>query len=474
MTSVTRAATATRARQQRSSAPLLSTASPEMEKAAVGAMLLDADALRDVLEAAPAEAFTLAPCRLVYEAAAELVRSGLGVNLVTVTHAMQRAGTLAEAGGQGVLANLTSTVASPAEAKRYASIVVERWMMRRLIESCHLAISKAHEPAADAFAMISETSRDLALLDESVAARESGLLPVGSSVDAYLELLAAGAPPAITTGLRALDKLVGGHRRGRLYTYAGRPAMGKSGLALGFAKRSARAGFLSAVFSLEMPLEEVMDRLICLDARISAQDVARLPGLSREAQEQIYAAADLLRDLPLHIDDTPALSIDDLHTRMWRLSARAARDGRQLGVVVVDYLQLMRGRRQAGQSRQEEIASITRALKGFAKEFDCAVVALSQVPRAVEQRPDKRPTMSDLAEGSSIESDSDVVCFVYRDEYYGREYDNDDRPTKGIAELIVAKQRGGRTGTKRVAFIGEQTRFADLAHPDDDRAAAPF
>lgn len=463
------------ARRTRPGLPLLSTASPDMEQAAVGAMLLDADALRDVLETVPAEAFTLAPCRLAYEAAAGLVQTGLGVNLVTVTHAMRQAGTLDAAGGAGTLSALTTTVASAAEAKRYALIVFERWMMRRFIEACQLGVSRGREAGADAFALISETARDLALLDESVSSRESGLLPVRSSVDAYLERIIAGEAPGIPTGLRVLDRLLGGHIPGRLYVYAGRPAMGKSGLALGFARESALKGHISAVFSLEMPREDVLARLISLDSHVSASDVPRLRLLYRDAQEAVYTAAERLKTLPLHIDDTPALSIDDLYTRLWRLSALAIRQGRQLGVVVVDYLQLMKGRRAAGQARHEEIASVTRALKTFAKEFDCPIVALSQVPRKVEERPDKRPNMSDLAEGSSIESDADVVAFVYRDEYYGNDYDAEGRPTRGTAEIILAKQRGGLMNvTNRVAFIGEQTRFADLAHPDDDRAAAPF
>lgn len=450
-------------------------AAPEFEQALLGALLIgDATDAASVLAAVPDEALYDSRHQRIM-AAVRAMATGAGVlDLVTVTEQLRGTGTLDSAGGAAYLSELTGRTASAANAEYYARIVVERWMLRRFIETATLLVGKAYDPATDAFDLLAEASRDMALIDDDVTRVAGGPVPLSNSVDAHLLELLSGRPPGIPSGLRAIDSMISGHKRGRVYTYAGRPAMGKSAFALGLARMSARAGYVSAYFSLEMPPEEVHDRLLAQESGVDYEDIGYYAHLDDERRERIDRAAARLREIPLHLDCAGTITLEDLVARVKRLHALAIREGRELGLIVVDYLQLVVGRRTSGQSRQEEIASITRALKRLAKDVNAPIVALSQVPRAVENRANKRPTMADLAEGSSIEADSDVVAFLYRPEYYGEATDEAGRSTEGIAEFIVAKNRGGKTGTRRLLFMGSRTTFANLLNASDDLASDPF
>lgn len=464
----------TRERRSGAQAGRLPPQALDVEQSVLGALLIDGGAA--MAAAGPLLAndpFYDGRHQRIYRAIDTLYRRGVPVDLVTATEQLRAHGDLDAAGGAAYLSELTGLVASAANAEYHARIVVEHAMKRRLIETATLLVGQAYDPATDAFELLAGAERDVTLLGADVERATGGPVRVANSVDAYLHDLLDGRPPGIPSGLRALDGLTGGHKRGKLYTYAGRASMGKSAFVLGLVRVAARAGYLSAYVSLEMGREEVIDRLVAQESRVEMDDIPHFARLDDRRRSQIERAAARLAEYPLLVDDAAGVTIDELSARIKRLHAQAVRENRQLGLIAVDYLQLVAGRRERGQSRQEEIASITRTLKRLAKDVDAPIAMLSQVPREVEKRANKRPTMADLSESSSIEADSDVVGFLYRAEYYGEMSDEAGEPTAGTCEVIVAKNRSGKTGSRRLAFSGSTMSFDNLAYGSDE-VAAPF
>lgn len=391
----------------------------------------------------------------VWEALQELERAGTTPDMVTLRSVLADAGRLARVGGDEALLDFGSPIPTLANATAHAKRVMDLATVRAVIHAAHLVAAEGYEPIDDVPGFLARAGAAVA-----DAAEQRGFdrdpVTLGKAAEQSIERLVArqsgnvadGAP--VSTGLRTLDwMLAGGNWPGRLVIVAGRPGMGKSALAQGMAVAAATRG-PALVFSLEMPADEMGDRAIALDAQIDGE-LVRASKLSDGDMRRIMAAADRLQHSNVWIDDTPAATAADI-----RRVARRHKRKHGLSVVVIDYLQLMRPVRRSD-SREQEVAEISRSLKALAKELGVPVVALSQLSRKCEERGDKRPMLSDLRESGAIEQDADVVVFVYRDEIY-----NTKSTDVGLAELVVAKQRGGRTGTVKVVFRKELTAFFDM------------
>lgn len=431
---------------------------PDAERAVL-ALAMQGRADLPVLSGGP-DAFLGQGHARIARAVLRLAAEGVPVDLVSVCESLRGAGELAGSTSAAAVSEIYAAHAIEAQGEHYASIVAERLALRRIAEACVLARQLALEPGSDPV----DIAGRLALTLGEIAGEgqgAAGLVPVADLLPGYMEGLMGARPEPITTGLAQLNEILrGGLRGGRLYVVAGRAGMGKSAFAYGLLRASAGRGYESAFFSLEMPSDEILDRAIAFEARMSADDVERYRDGDEHIVEAVERAAGRLRTLPIHLDASSGLTVEVIAARVRLLKAKCLREGKRLGVVVVDYTQLVTGR--GAERRTEEIASVTRALKALAKEVDAPVVALSQISRAAEQG-NNRPKLSHLAESSSIENDADCVLMLYRAEYYGEMVDDKLRSTEGVAEVIVGKQRRGPTGVARVAFIGKWTRFDNLA-----------
>ncbi|HYE96501.1 MAG TPA: replicative DNA helicase [Rubricoccaceae bacterium] len=432
---------------------------PDAEAAVLGSLLLDPSHLPRVRAILPdAAALYDVRHRNVYEAILALADAGQPVDLVGVN------GWLAERDKTGAgyyLSELPTRVGHAENAEFYAMVAREAAIKRDLIRRLTGTLGRAYQPGSDAFGLLDEVR---AVFDEATKGLPGrALTPArdafGSASEAVLREAREGIAPGVKTGFAALDGMLGSLRPGNLYCFAGRPAMGKSMLAASLARRIAGRGTAVAYFSLEMRTAENAERMLAAEADV---DGARLQArqLMDPEQERIAGAATRLAGLPIHFDDTPGLTPEDLRAKLHRLTVEGP-----VPVVVVDYLQLMRGK---GENRTQEVGYCSRSLKGIAMEYGCAVVALSQLSRGVEARKDKRPQLSDLRDSGEIEQDCDLVAFLYRPEYY--QITHEERPgmngpqtvdLRGMCEVIVAKQRNGDTGSAWLAFDGSRTRFLD-------------
>jgi replicative DNA helicase len=390
----------------------------------------------------------------------ELFRKSQPVDLVTLRGWLVDRGALQRAGGDEHLLGLTETIPTVANIEHHANIVREKAVVRRLIQRCH-------EIAAEGYGDYGETAEFVDAAEKRIfdVAKESARAPYEHIKDVVIRTFeqvteAAARQEKITglpTGFTRLDKMTAGMKGGELLIVAGRPGMGKTAFALNVALHACSSREVPvAVFSLEMAKEELARRLLCAEARVDGGRL-RTGMLTREDWTKLTSAAGTLTNLGLFIDDTPALSIMELRGKARRLMAEHG-----LGLVVVDYLQLMRAGTKV-ESREKEISEISRSLKALAKELNIPVMALSQLNRGVETRAgkDKRPQLSDLRESGAIEQDADVIMFIFREEFYNR----DDPDLRGLAEVIVGKQRAGPTGIVKCRFFHEFTRFENF---DDD------
>ncbi len=426
----------------------------EAEEAVLGALLIDPDAIIRIATFLEPRDFFLQRHRWIFEAIQTLHERRDPTDLVTLTDELDRQNHLADIGGPAFLTDLINATPTSIHVEYYAKIIERTAVLRRLIDGAAKIAQLAYEDVEDVEEIIDRAESIVFGVSEQRANRD--LKPIRHAIDQYydrVEYLSQhqGEIVGIPTGLKDLDKLLGGMQRSDLLILAGRPGMGKTSLALSIALQAARKWDKRiAIFSLEMSDEQLVQRLLSAETSIDSQRL-RLGQIQEDEWPVLIQATSLLANTSLFLDDTPAISVMELRTKARRLEAEYGLD-----LIIVDYLQLMRGNVRS-ENRQQEISFISRSLKELARELKVPVLALSQLSRAVESRHDKHPMLSDLRESGSIEQDADVVMFVYRDEIY-----NPDTEFPNLAEIIVAKHRSGPTGIFSVYFKKKLAQFVDL------------
>jgi len=434
----------------------------EAEQAVLGGLLLDNSAFDRVADLLRSDDFYRADHRQIFIAVASLIDKAQPADVVTVHEALSTIGKSEEVGGLIYLNRLAQDTPSAANIRRYAEIVRDRAILRRLIAVADDIANQALNPQGrDTRSLLDEAESKIFSINEEGARGRSGFqaLPdlLSQVVDRIGQLYDQSNHSGVTgvpTGFTDLDKMTSGFQAGDLVIVAGRPSMGKTALALNIGEHVAVDQCLPvAVFSMEMGATQLAMRMVCSVGRLDQQRV-RTGQLVDDDWPRLTGAIQKMQDSQLYIDETPSLNALELRSRARKLSRQCG----QLGLVIVDYLQLMSAASAAGENRATEISEISRSLKGLAKELQCPVVALSQLNRSLEQRPNKRPVMSDLRESGAIEQDADVILFIYRDEVY-----NPDSPEKGTAEIIIGKQRNGPIGTVRMTFLGKYTKFENYS-----------
>ncbi|RMG91505.1 MAG: replicative DNA helicase [Candidatus Dadabacteria bacterium] len=427
----------------------------EAEVGVLGAVLLNNDVLPQVAELVDRDDFYRTGHRLIFEAMLDLSERGAPIDLVTLTEELRTKGVLEKAGGAAYVGSLTDQVPSARNAEHYARIVRERAVLRKLIWVATEIASEGYDPDADVEEYLDRAEQEIFKITQrkispSFVRLRDVLKDAMAKVEELYERkeLVTGVP----TGFHDLDQLTAGLQPSDLIIVAGRPGMGKTSFVLNIAHyASVHENLPVGFFSLEMSREQLALRLLCAEARIDSHRLRR--GMLKDSDfPKLARAAGVLAEAPFFIDDTPGISTLELRAKARRLKAEAG-----LELVIVDYLQLMRAR-GSYDVREQEISEISRSLKALAKELHVPVIALSQLNRGVESRSDKRPLLSDLRESGAIEQDADVILFIYRDDVYNKE-----SADKGIAEIIVGKQRQGPTGTVKLAFLNEYTAFENLA-----------
>ncbi|MEM6272707.1 MAG: replicative DNA helicase [Bacteroidota bacterium] len=433
----------------------------EMEQAVLGALLLEKNALNKIVDVVRAEMFYKESHKYVFEAATQLFQNSEPIDILTVKNFLSQQDQLEAAGGVYYLTELTSKVASAANIEYHARVIAQKYLMREMIKIGDGMVQSAYDETTDVFDLLDKTEQDLFSLSETNLRRNYQAMSdlVVSTLKKLESMEAKGdGVTGVATGFNNLDQMTSGFHPADLVIVAARPAMGKTAFTLTAARNAAvQHGVPVAFFSLEMDATQLVQRLLCAEAEVDAQKV-RTGRLERYEWEQLNNRIGNLSKAPLYIDDTPALSIMDLRAKGRRLKAE-----KNIGLIVIDYLQLMTGNVSKGGNREQEIAGISRSLKELAKELSVPIIALSQLSRAVETRGgDKKPMLSDLRESGSIEQDADMVMFLYRPEYYGLTTYEDGTSTQGVAEVIIAKQRSGPVGEVKLQFINKFAKFANL------------
>ncbi len=434
----------------------------EAERSVLGGLMLDDNAWDNISGSLAAEDFYRSDHRIIYRVMADLVERNNPLDIITISEALEGIGELENVGGLAYISDLASSTPTASNIHAYAQIVRERSTVRSLI-------SVAHEIADSGFNPDGRNSATLIDEAESKVFKISDDRPSNGGPESVRPLLTRaveridvlfqtkGALTGISSGFRDIDEMTSGLQPADLIIVAGRPSMGKTAFMMNIAESAVISGESPVlVFSMEMPSDSLVLRMLSSLGRID-QTKIRTGQLGDDDWPRLTSAVTLLNDKPLFIDDTPALSPNEIRSR----ARRVAREHGKLGVILLDYIQLMQVS-GTSENRAGEISEISRSLKSIAKEFDCPVIAGSQLNRSLEQRPDKRPIMSDLRESGAIEQDADVIMAIYRDEVYH------DDAEKGIAEIIILKQRNGPIGRKKLAFVGQYTKFEDLAVGYDD------
>lgn len=458
----------------------------EAEQAVLGGLMLDNQRFDAVMEVISAADFYRESHRHIFEMMAKLHDAGQPLDIITLSEELNRHDLLQHVGGLPYLSDMATHTPSAANIAAYAQIVRERATLRQLIHAANEISRTGQNPAGlDSSDLLQMAERRMAEIAED-RPKEGGFQDVNSLLKASVEKIdlrfrSDSSITGLSTGLTALDERTSGWQPGEMIILAARPSMGKTALALNFVEAALMTQDKpTLVFSMEMPADSLVMRMLSSLGRIDAGKL-RDGSLTEEDWPKLSAAVAKIKDKPLFIDDTPGLTPQEVRARVKRvtrayqselqhkqphLSLEELEDKSRPALIMLDYLQLMQ---VAGRSegRTQEISEISRSLKALAKEYECPVIALSQLNRGVEQRPNKRPMNSDLRESGAIEQDADVILFIYRDEYY-----NEESPDKGVAELIIGKQRNGEIGTSKAAFIGKYTRFENLSpeyysHSDD-------
>ena len=432
----------------------------DAEQAVLGSMLTDREAVNAAIEVLKEEAFYREDNRAIYQAIVNLYNKSEPIDIITLKDELESMGKFEQVGGFDYLASLPDKVPTTANVQKYIKIVEEKSILRNLIKTANEIIELGYNPAEDVEDIMDGAEKRI--FDLMQSKNQKGYTPIKDVlVESFTKLEElynrkqhiTGVP----TGFAELDYKTAGLHGSELILIAARPAMGKTAFALNLATNAALRGNAPvAIFSLEMSKDQLVNRILCSEAMVDSNKV-RTGKLGEDDWVKLAGAIGPLSEAEIYIDDTPGISVTEIRTKCRKLSI-----DKGIGLVVIDYLQLVQGSKRAG-SREQEIAEISRSLKILAKEINVPVIALSQLSRAVEQRPDHRPMLSDLRESGSIEQDADIVMFLYRDDYYNKESEKKD-----IAEVIIAKQRGGQTGTVELLWMGQYTKFVNLERRFDD------
>ena len=433
----------------------------EAEQAVIGSMLTDKEAVSSSIEVLKEEDFYREDNRLIYSAMLNLYNRAEPIDLITVKSELETMGKFEQVGGFEYLASLPDKVPTTANVQKYIKIVEEKSVLRNLIKTANEIIDLGYDPSENVEDIMEGAEKKIfnILQDKN----QKGYVPIKDIlVDSFTQLEElynrkqhiTGVP----TGFADLDYKTAGLHGSELILIAARPAMGKSAFALNIAANAAlNANTPVAIFSLEMSKEQMVNRILCSEAMVDSNKV-RTGKLEDEDWAKLASKIGPLSETGIFIDDTPGISITEIRAKCRKLKLE-----KNIGLVVIDYLQLIQGSNRRNGSREQEIAEISRSLKILAKELNVPVIALSQLSRAVEQRPDHKPMMSDLRESGSIEQDADIVMFLYREDYY-----NPDTERKNIAEVIIGKNRSGSTGSVDLGWLGSYTKFVNLEKRFDD------
>lgn len=427
----------------------------DAEMAVIGSMLLDENAVSVACEVIGSDSFYKGAHKKIFEAILDLYNDNKAVDLITLTDKLKRDGILDEVGGASYLTALVNSVPTAANINHYAAIVKEKGILRTLINNATRIVSLCYESEGNIDELVDSAER--LIFEVCDRKPQSSYLHLKEIIKESIETIdrlyqKKAHVTGIPTGYIDFDIKTAGLQPSDLIVIAGRPSMGKSAFAIGIAENAGVVEKIPIViFSLEMSKEQLVQRMLCSHAKVDAHKV-RTGYLATSDWPRLTAAAGKLSEAPIFIDDTPAISVMELRARARRLKAQ-----QDIKLIILDYLQLMRGSDNA-ENRQQEISEISRSLKALARELNIPVVAISQLSRAVEARTDHRPLLSDLRESGAIEQDADVVVLLLREEYYNPSAEN-----QGIAEIIIAKQRNGPVGSMKLAFIKEYTRFENIA-----------
>ena len=435
--------------------------SVEAEQSVLGGLMLDNETWDKVADLVSEDDFYRRDHRLIYRSIRRLAEQGNPFDAVTLAETLDSLGELENAGGIQYLGTLAANTPSAANIKSYAAIVRERSVLRQMVQVANRIADSAFQPEGRSVGeLLDEAEKAVYQIADQGARNKRGFVGMKDLLTAAVEkidyLFSLDNPiTGVPTGFDDFDQKTSGLQRSDLVIIAGRPSMGKTTFAMNIAENAAIKGQVPvAVFSMEMPGEQLAMRMMSSLGRIDQHRV-RTGKLNDDDWPRLTSAVQILSDAPIYIDDTPGLSPTELRARARRLAREHG-----VGLIVIDYLQLMQGSANAAkENRATEISEISRSLKALAKELNVPVIALSQLNRGLEQRTDKRPIMSDLRESGAIEQDADVIVFIYRDEVY-----NEDSNDKGMAEILIRKQRNGPIGVTRLAFLGQFTRFENLAH----------
>jgi replicative DNA helicase len=435
----------------------------ELEEAVLGAIMLEKNALPIVMEILRPQSFYVEAHKKIYEAILELFANTKPVDILTVTDALRTKGVLEEAGGAYYLIELTNKVSSSAHVEYHSRIIAQKFIQRELISVSSEVIKEAFEDTTDVFELLDKTEQNLYEITEmNMRSSYSKMNELVVKAMLQIEELKKNENKftGVPSGFTELDRITNGWQNSDLIIVAARPSMGKTAFTLSIARNAAllhKKGV--AFFSMEMSALQLVNRLISSEAEIESEKIRR-GNLAEHEWIQVQKKVEALSAAPIFIDDTAGLNIFELRAKCRRLKQQY-----NIELIVIDYLQLMTSGTSGNRSgnREQEISSISRALKGIAKELDIPVIALSQLSRAVESRGgDKKPMLSDLRESGAIEQDADIVAFLHRPEYYGQVEDENGNSTKGIAEVIIAKHRNGALGSVKTKFINQFAKFADL------------
>lgn len=433
----------------------------DLEEAVLGSMLIDKDAMIETVDILKPDSFYKPAHQHVFRAILELFEDDNAVDVVTVTQHLRTSNLLQEVGGAYYLSYLTNRVASAANAKEYAYIVVQKALKRELIHKNTEVITEAYEDVTDVFDLLDKAEQKIYDISNSNIGKDYEVMK-DLTIKAIKEIEEMATRTdeftGVPSGFTALDRFTSGWQKSDLVIIAARPAMGKTAFTLNMARNAAMLGKPVAFFSLEMSSTQLATRLISSESELSSE-VIRSGKLEAHQIQQIVSKSAHLQNAPIYIDDTPAINIFQLRAKCRRMKRK-----HDIQLIMIDYLQLMSGSSDGnrGMNREQEISRISRSLKTLAKELDVPVIALSQLSREVERRTDKKPMLSDLRESGAIEQDADQVMFLYRPEYYGITEDADGRSTQGVGEVIVAKNRHGSVGSVSLRFVKEFAKFMDF------------
>jgi replicative DNA helicase len=427
----------------------------EAEQAVLGAILLEAEALVAAMERLKSEDFYSVSHQRIFDAMTALNDDNEPIDLVTLTARLQDLGQMEEVGGIIYLTKLAHAVPTAANVEYYATIVEEKAILRRLIRTATQIVSNGYATEEDVGVLLNDAeARIMEIASRRTSTGFISIRDVLMEVFERVEFLFnnRGGVTGIPSGFVDLDRMTSGFQPNDLIIVAARPSVGKTAFALNIAQNVAvRASETVAIFSLEMSAAQLVQRIICAESNVDAQRM-RTGHLEGDDWEKLSMAIGSLSEAQIYIDDTPGITVSDIRAKCRRLKKEKG-----LGMILIDYLQLIQGRGKAGENRQQEVSEISRTLKQIARELEVPVIALSQLSRGVEQRQDKRPMMSDLRESGSIEQDADIVAFLYRDDYYDKESEK-----KNIIEIIIAKQRNGPVGTVELVFLKNFNKFVSL------------